>query len=287
MRRRLAVSQRFEPAFHRTSTAFEVLGPAITRASSAWRDWPAVSEYDAWSAELEALAGRGLRFREADRARVATAGGYDGWIEETGLIPTRARSWHDFFNACIWARFPRSKLAVHRLQLRESRHRPGPFRTQRQNWLTHFDECGVLVLSSRPELASCIERLAWRELFLERRAAFGRQVRVWCFGHATLEALREPYVGLMGKAVVLHEPALEGDECAEALLRRADQRLAALLDAATRHSEGTLPRLSALPVLGLPGWHAANERASFYDQEHYFRTGPARGPTLASSSGAQ
>lgn len=287
MRRRLSVSQRFEPAFHRTSAAFDVLGPDITRACSAWSDWPAVSAYDAWGADLEALAGRRLRFREAERARVAATGGYDGWIAETGLIPTRARSWHDFFNACIWARFPRSKLAVHRLQLRESQHRPGPLRTQRQNWLTHFDECGVLVLCSRPELASYIERLAWRELFIERRAAFGRQVRVWCFGHAILEALREPYVGLMGKAVVLHEPTLEGDECAEASLQRADQRLAMLLDDATQLSEGTLPRLSALPVLGLPGWHAANERASFYDQEHYFRTRPARGATPAASSGAQ
>ena len=39
--------------------------------------------------------------------------------------------------------------------------------------------------------------------------------------------------------------------------------------------------LCALPVLGLPGWHAPNENATFYDQPRYFRTQAAAPPDLA------
>ena len=34
--------------------------------------------------------------------------------------------------------------------------------------------------------------------------------------------------------------------------------------------------LAPLPVLGVPGWWAANEAASFYDNRDYFRPGRSR-----------
>jgi hypothetical protein len=241
-----------------------VLGDDVLTHARAWADWPDVSAYDAWGDRLAQFARRRIVFRDVPRAEVVSRAGYDAFIHDTGIIPTRSRSWHDFFNAGIWSRFARAKLAITAAQLSERALRPGPQRTRRQDWLTHFDECGVVVASERPELLERIAALAWHELFVERRAELVQHVHFYCFGHAILEALREPYVGLMGKALLWHDP-LASRAPGETALTRADDWLEAQLTAPR------LPRLHALPVLGLPGWHAANEQRSFYDRPSYFR----------------
>jgi DUF3025 family protein len=268
-RRRLRVAAAYEPDFQRTASAFEVLGPEILGAAGAWSDWPEVSAYDAWASELVRRAGRALRFRDVARAEVSAIGGYDRYIRETGTIPTRSRSWHDFFNAGIWARFPLSKLALHAGMLGEFERREAGRRTPRQDWLTHFDECGVLIISDRPALLEDIAALRWRALFVDHRDTFIQHVRVLCFGHAILEALREPFVGLMGKALLCHRAALGDRATGASELGAADAWLAAQLSA------NVLPPLRALPVLGVPGWHAANQSPAFYDRAHYFRSAPA------------
>lgn len=260
MRRRLRVREAYDPEFFRTSGAYAVLGDEIRQQVAGWRDWPDVSAYDAWTDALARAAARPLVFRDVPRPSISAHGGYDRFIHETGQIPTRSRSWHDFFNACIWTRLPRAKLAVHSSQLAESRARTSPGRTRRQDWLTHFDECGVVLVSACRRLLDHVARLDWQAAFVDEREAFVKAVRVYCFGHAVLEALREPYVGLMGKALLFHD-----DSPGEASLDRLDCWLAAQLSAPST------ARLHALPVLGMPGWHAANERPSFYDQPRYFR----------------
>jgi DUF3025 family protein len=268
VRRRLRVGPSYDPAFHQTSSAYAVLGADILERAAAWSDWPDVSEYDAWAPAPDPGV-KALVFRDVPRATVLARGGYDPFIRETGVIPTRSRSWHDFFNACIWGRFARAKRALHAAQLHECRTRPGPTRTRRQDGLTHLDECGVLIASDRPELLDRIARLAWHELFVERRAEFIRHVRVHCFGHAILEALRQPHVGLMSKALLWHDPlATRSGDSEPDDLARTDAWLARQL------AEPALPRLHALPVLGLPGWHAANENAAFYACPAYFRVQP-------------
>lgn len=264
-RRRLRVDPRYTPLFHRSSAAYDVLGPTIVRTASTWTCWPDVSAYDAWTYELERVARRPLRFQDVPKGSVSNAGGYDGFIAETGIIPTRTGSWHDFFNAVVWARFPRTKSTISRRQLTERRARLGAARTRVQDWLTHFDECGLLVQSDREDLLHGIRELSWRELFVERREELARHTRVWCFGHAVLEALREPFVGLMGKALLHHDDQFDPAAPPEEQLPVADRWLEGQL------TQSTLPPLHALPVLGLPGWHAPNEHAAFYDQPGYFR----------------
>jgi hypothetical protein len=271
VRRRLRVAPTYDASFHRTSSAYAVLGADILGRATAWSDWPDVSAYDAWAPPPPRPGSLPLIFRDVPRAQVLARGGYDRFIREMGVIPTRSRSWHDFFNACIWGRFSRSKLAIHTAQLHECQTRNGCARTRRQDGLTHLDECGGLVASDRPELLGRIAALAWQELFVERRTEFLQHVRIYCFGHAILEALRQPHVGLMAKALLWHDPlaaSFRERERDRDNLDRADAWLAAQLMAPT------LPRLHALPVLGLPGWHAANESTSFYDRPAYFRVQP-------------
>jgi hypothetical protein len=130
------------------------------------------------------------------------------------------------------------------------------------------------LVSARREPLDRIAALDWHAAFVHEREAFVNDVHVYCFGHAILEALREPYVGLMGKAILCQAPAgmldsepAAGADCSghETELARLDRWLAAQL------SMPQLPRLHALPVLGVPGWHAANERRSFYAEPRYFR----------------
>jgi hypothetical protein len=52
---------------------------------------------------------------------VATRAPYDASIVERGEVPSREGSWHDLFNALVWATFPRAKLALHRRQHRLTR----------------------------------------------------------------------------------------------------------------------------------------------------------------------
>jgi hypothetical protein len=287
IRRRLRVREAYDPEFSRTSGAYDVLGGAIREQVARWREWPGAAAYDAWAATLAQVAGRPLAFRDVSRASVAARGGYDRFIHETGHIPTRSRSWHDLFNACIWTRLPRAKLAVHASQLAEGQLRTGPRRTRRQDWLTHFDECGVVLVSASRRLLDHIALLDWQAAFVDERAAFVNGVRVYCFGHAILEALREPYVGLMGKALLCHDPGGPESQASatdasssEVALARLDRWLA------TQLAAPSLPRLHALPVLGVPGWHANNEHPAFYDQPHYFRRLAAEPAAPTGSSGA-
>jgi DUF3025 family protein len=265
MRRRRQVDPGYDPHFHRTSAAYDVLGERILAESRGWTDWPELGRYDAWTEDLCDLSGRSLRFAEVERSRVVAAGGYDVFIETTGLIPTRPRNWHDFFNACIWARFPRMKLRTLARSVGERRAHQQTKRSPLSDWLTHFDECGLVVRTHEPELLAMIRQLRWRELFVEQRRLLERSARVTCFGHATLEGLREPHLGLMGKALLWHDPDFDPDRDPDGDFLALDAWLEARLQ------PGPPPRLHPVPVLGLPGWYGPNQSPSFYDNPDYFR----------------
>ncbi len=134
---------------------------SIARAADLLRDfdrWPTVAELDA---RLGPLAG--VRFEEQPpkpkkrRRRAVPVGAdalYDGRITLDGVVPTRARSWHDLFNALVWASFPRAKRALHarqhaaaRLRIGAPRHTLPGARTPEEDALTMLDEGGELVLA--------------------------------------------------------------------------------------------------------------------------------------------
>ncbi len=120
---------------------------------------------------------RGLRCRDAL---------YDARIDREGVVPTRERSWHDLFNALVWAAFPRAKAALawrqHRaLQARlpEVFERLPSTRTAEQDALTLLDEGGALVVAPREACDAVSARLAHGELTSE--------AGVVVFGHAVYE----------------------------------------------------------------------------------------------------
>ena len=197
---------------------------------------------------------------------------YECRIWERGEVETRPDNWHDFFNALVWLAFPHTKNAISAAHVR-AMQQTGEQRGRVRDALTHFDECGIVVLSTRADLLDLLRNFRWRELFVDQRAAVRRDMRFIVFGHATYEALLAPFRGLTAKALLypvddscLQMPA--GD-----LVAAVDQRLAADVAAdCLRHPRDLQP----LPLLGIPGLTPESEDPAFYDDTWQFRPGRRR-----------
>jgi hypothetical protein len=194
---------------------------------------------------------------------------YECRIWESGEVETRPDNWHDFFNALVWLSFPKTKIAVSAAHMRAMQV-PGEKRTNERDVLTHFDECGIVVLSSQPDLLDLLRGFRWKELFVERRAEVILCMRFVIFGHATYEQLLKPFRGLTAKAV-LYEVSEDWLRMSpEAQLTAIDNLLAADLVS----GKYTRPRdFQPLPLLGIPGVTPESENPDYYDDTWQFRPG--------------
>lgn len=228
----------------------------------------------------QALGASGTRPRLADGTPIhliadAHPEGYEAGIARTGGVPTRSDDWHDYFNALVWWRFPRAKAALNAAHLAEIRSQAvGAPRGRRRDALTQFDECGVVLSASDPALLECLRQHDWRGLFWDARAAWGTQIELTVFGHASLDQLRTPFHGLCGKAMLREVvPAWFATEPAERWLE-----LDGWLAERIRQPDGLsgAQRLRPLPLLGLPGLVRANASADYYEDTRQFRPLRAR-----------
>ncbi len=194
---------------------------------------------------------------------------YECRIWESGEVETRPDNWHDFFNGLVWLSFPQSKIAVSAAHMC-AMQTPGEARGSRRDALTHFDECGIVVLSSRPELLELLRGFCWKELFSARRAEVMKSMRFVIFGHATYEQLLAPFRGLTAKAV-LYEISDDWLQMPEAELTAAVDRLLAADLTSGRY---TRPRdFQPLPLLGIPGMTPDSEDPAYYNDTWQFRPG--------------
>ena len=194
---------------------------------------------------------------------------YEVRLWASGEVATRPDNWHDFFNALVWLSFPRAKLALSAGHARATAAAGQPRGTHRDA-LTHFDECGIVVVASQPALLELLRDFRWKALFVERRAEVRRAMRFFVFGHATYEALLAPFHGLTAKAI-LH--VVDADWLA---LSEAEQVAAvdALLAADLASPRYARPgAFSPLPLLGIPGVTAESEDPAYYDDVRQFRPG--------------
>jgi len=197
--------------------------------------------------------------------------GFEARTFETGEVEVRFINWHDVLNALVWMTYPTAKAAINgRHNQAQEQQIPGT-RSPQRDALTHFDEDGVVVLSTDPALSGLIRGFAWKELFWNRREAVQKCMRFFLFGHALYEKALAPFVGMTGKALIFDvQPAVLG-RGVEGLRAEVD-RLTALHLWKPENLSG--PReLAPLPVLGVPGWWPNNELAQFYDNADYFRGG--------------
>jgi len=197
---------------------------------------------------------------------------YETRIWRNGAVATRPDNWHDFFNALVWLSFPLTKAALN------ARHagllmQDAAARGRERDAMTHFDECGVVVLAGDPALLDLLRRFAWRSLFWERRTDLAGSMRCLVFGHATYEQLRQPFRGLTAKAVLYEVSPSWFSRPLVTQLAEVDRRLAA------EFAAGCYPHprsFQPFPLMGLPGVTPANETASYYDDRWQFRPGRGR-----------
>ncbi len=226
------------------------LRPHVERA-----DWRAA--LTAAARERNACTAQGLpiEFVGADDAGACA---YETHIARTGRVPTRDNA-HDLFNALIWVALPRTKAALNARQAEElARDGVRATRGAVRDAATLIDESGLL-LAADTQAADALARLDWPWLFGTQRARWGRDWQPIAFGHALIEKLLAPYKGLTAVVVCLPSAdasAAQIDEAAAGWVRQT----------------ALAPRLLAhLPVLGVPGWWAANEDSGFYDDVAVFR----------------
>lgn len=225
-----------------------------------WRDIGAsvlamvMADKPLWSA-LQVCGRAPVRFVAHDALKPNT--GYERFIRETGCCPVRD-TLHDFFNGLCWLQFPRTKLRLNELQYRQMDDAPSrSHRGAVRDALTLFDENAAL-LWAPAALWSALQDKNWSRVFGELRPLWS-ETQVLLFGHALLEKLQQPR-----KAITAHVYRLpERIDDLPAL----DQWLANDLCATTL---ATKP-FAHLPMLGVPGWWAANDDPAFYLDGSVFR----------------
>ncbi len=212
---------------------------------------------------------------------------YEQIIFEEHTIPTRKGSWHDFFNGIIWLQFPRTKTYLNCLHISEIKTKGLNPRTKVRNHITHFDECGVVLFIKGSSLLAQLQQLfevqAWTSIFCELREEWNSNIFPVVFGHANLEMMLDPFIGLTGKVLLiqiedvpdLHDikPAGETSDKNQLNITLFEpQVLDALL---LQHIEQNqtffaLKPFYPLPLLGVPSWHFEEQDAEFYANTNYF-----------------
>lgn len=188
---------------------------------------------------------------------------YEAHIFRTRTVPTRDNL-HDLFNGLVWIAFPQAKRRLNELQAGEiARSGVAPVRGPLRDALTLFDENGAL-LDAPPALWQALVARDWHTLFVARRGLWS-EARLLLFGHALLEKLVTPRKPITAHVLLTH--GLPGRQGPGGPAAFDDAALAASFDAARLQTKPFVP----LPVLGVPGWCAENEAASFYADTRVFR----------------
>ena len=188
---------------------------------------------------------------------------YESYIFDSNCCPTR-EGLHDFFNGLAWLQFPLTKRRLNQLHVAQiAQTGIQPVRGPARDGLTVFDENSAF-LQAPDALWDALVAKDWPRLFVELRPLW-REAHLLLFGHALLEKLvcpRKPITAHVYRA-----------QCAINSIANLDAWVAADLSAEKLAAKP----FAHLPVLGVPGWWAANEEAAFYADASVFRLPKAGG----------
>ena len=189
---------------------------------------------------------------------------YESYIFDSACCPTR-EGLHDFFNGLAWLKFPLTKRRLNHLHVAQiAQTGIQPVRGPARDGLTVFDENSAF-LQAPDALWDALAAKDWHTLFVTQRP-------LWCeahlllFGHALLEKLVYPR-----KAITAH---VYREQAASNSIADLDAWMASDVNAAKLAGKP----FAHLPVLGVPGWWAANEDPAFYADATVFRP-PRAEPT--------
>ena len=185
---------------------------------------------------------------------------YETFVFTTRRCPTR-EGLHDFFNGLVWQHFPHTKRRLNQLQAQQiAALGVGQVRGPVRDALTVFDENAALLLAP-DALWQALLAKDWTRLFLDLRPLWA-QSRLYLLGHALLEKLTQPRLAICAHVYRVQPPLTDLTRLVE-----LDKWVSADL---CTHKLAQKP-FAHLPVLGVPGWWAANEAAGFYADTRVFR----------------
>jgi len=259
---------------------FDTLAAAIARLPA--ERWPGHEDLDRAAGGITLASGKRLTFVAPRGPGEEARTYYELHIASTGEVETRARNWHDLFNALAWITFPRAKARInaqHAAMLGRGGEREIRRRSPARDALTLFDEGGVAVASSSPELLRLIVDFRWKELFWTRRDELARHMAFAGFGHGMYEQSLAPYIGMIAKTVFLHVDEGFAELPAHLRLERMDAMLADHFADPARFPSAK--SMAPMPLLGIPGWHPRTGDEAFYDDASYFRGQQPRGQRLS------
>ena len=182
---------------------------------------------------------------------------YEAFIFRSRQVPTR-EGLHDFFNGLCWLHFPHTKNRLNALQAEQiARSGIHSVRGAARDGLTVFDE-NAAFLQAPDALWQALVAKDWTRLFVTLRPLWA-QAQLVLFGHALLEKLVQPRKG-MTSHVYRARPRAPGLAALDAWMANdlSAEKLAA-------------KPFAHLPVLGVPGWWAANGVSDFYKDPAVFR----------------
>lgn len=193
---------------------------------------------------------------------------YEARIWQRGAVATRPGNRHDFFNALVWLAFPATKAALNARHMATMGDRSS--RGPKRDTLTHFDECGLVVVARDAPLLDLLRAFQWKTLFWSNRERLRQGLRFMVFGHATYEQLLTPFRGLTAKAILVDVGDAWFRQSPDAQRLSIDRHLADTLTA----GHYSHPRaLQPVPLLGIPDVTPENENENYYDDTWQFRPG--------------
>jgi len=177
-------------------------------------------------------------------------------------LQTRTENWHDFFNAMVWLTFPETKSVLNKLHYQSViKRKSGTNRSQLENAITLFDECGIIIISDNEQLLAMIRQHQWKELFIDNRDSFNKNIFCLVFGHAMYGKALTPYIGMTCQSLIINSTELLVN-CKDHKLDNIDSFVAQYWN---NNQITSTDDLNPFPLLGVPGLHKDNSEASFYD----------------------
>ena len=271
------ISNQWATDFLQSSPIFSDL--KILLKGTNWTQWPGCQGLLSLINEPIILSsGLSLDMKPQDDKLPFIDMGYEERVYKKGIISTREHNWHDLFNALIWLLFPKTKVLLNELHMQELITQTGKKRTPGRDAITHLDESGIIIASSKPELLQALKEHYWQDVFVHYRELWlaqdsqsteQQQIGAFVFGHGMYEKAFKPFIGFTGKAYCLEVASdfYQHDKLTQYHI--LDELLST--DIKEKHTLKDATYLSPLPILGVPGWSSENEAAEFYQNSHYFR----------------
>lgn len=271
------LKSKWVQGFWKTQIYFNPVS-VLAHELAPYSHWPTLKEYqtilESAGTAIKNANGQLLNVVEQGPKAKSFEENYAPRIYLTGEMQTRTENWHDFFQVLTWRLFPKTKSIINQRQYLSSSTRVESNnryagRTNCENMLSLFDECGAVLLYTDTLLAQFAKDYEWKQLLWDHRYRITNRFSCFVFGHALFEKLFNPYIGMTANCIFIRCDSNFFSLPLSDQINFIDSELSQRLSDEVAYQNPA--DLSPFPILGLPGWYPQNQDEAFYDNSSYFR----------------